>query len=109
MPKQAAGEEQVFEAAVGAGADDVEEAEEQWLVTTPKTSLEEVREALSGQALEVKEASLVKLPKDKKTVEGRDAEVLMNLVEALEDHDDVQQVFSDFELSEDELQRLAQS
>ena len=53
----------------------------------------------AGSGIEVESAELEKLAKTKKTVSGRDAEVLMNLVEALEDHDDVQKVFGDFELS----------
>jgi transcriptional/translational regulatory protein YebC/TACO1 len=58
--------------------------------------------------MQVSSAQLAKLPKIKKTVEGRDAQQLMGLVEALEDHEDVQKVYSDFELSEAELQRLSQ-
>jgi transcriptional/translational regulatory protein YebC/TACO1 len=108
LEKEAAEEEQLFDLAVGAGAEDVEDLGEQWLVTTDKTSLDEVKEALGNAGLEVGSAELAKLPKNKKTVEGRDAEVLINLVDTLEDHDDVQKVFSDFELSEEALAQLAQ-
>ncbi|HKU38019.1 MAG TPA: YebC/PmpR family DNA-binding transcriptional regulator [Polyangiales bacterium] len=101
-------EEQVFEAAVGAGADNVEDAGDRWMVSTEKSALEVVRQAVAGAGMQVSSAQLAKLPKVKKTVEGREAELLMNLVEALEDHDDVQKVYSDFELSEAELQRLSQ-
>ena len=68
-----------------------------------------MRSALIAAGIEVATAELAKLPKNKKTVGGRDAEVLINLVEALEDHDDVQRVFSDFELSEEALASLSRA
>jgi YebC/PmpR family DNA-binding regulatory protein len=108
VPKEAAGEEQLFEAAVGAGADNVEDAGDRWMVTTERVNLEEVRQGIAKSGITGGSSQLGQLPKNKKVVEGRDAEVLMNLVEALEDHDDVQKVYSDFELSEAELQRMAQ-
>ena len=108
VPKESAEEEQLFEIAVGAGADNVEDVGDRWMITTERTALEEVRQAVQGAGINGATGQLSKLPKNKKVVEGREAEVLMNLVEALEDHDDVQKVYSDFELSEAELQRLSQ-
>jgi YebC/PmpR family DNA-binding regulatory protein len=107
VPKEVA-EEQLFEAAVGAGAENVEDVGDRWMVTTEKAALEEVRLAIGKAGLAVGSAELSKLPKNKKSVEGREAEVCINLVEALDDHEDVQKVYSDFELSEAELQRLSQ-
>lgn len=108
VPRDAVGEEQLFEVAVGAGAENVEDVGDRWMITTEKTSLEEVRQAIVAAGINGATGGLSQLPKNKKVVEGRDAEVLMNLVESLEDHDDVQNVYSDFELSEAELQRLSQ-
>jgi len=108
VPKDAASEEQLFEAAVGAGAENVEDVGDRLMVTTEKANLEEVRQGIAKAGITGGSGELGQLPKNKKTVEGREAEVLINLVEALEDHDDVQKVYSDFELSEAELQRLAQ-
>lgn len=107
VEKAQASEEKVFEVAAGAGAEDVEDWDDSWLVRTEKTDLDAVRSALTEAGIEVATAELAKLPKIKKVVSGRDAEVLMNLVEALEDHDDVQKVFSDFELSEEALAGLS--
>ena len=47
------------------------------------------------------------MPKNKKEVSGRDAEVCLNLVDALDEHDDVQSVFSDFDVSDAELARIS--
>ena len=108
LPKEAAEEEQLFEVAVGAGAENVEDVDDRWMITTERSSLEEVRQAVMAAGINGATGQLSRLPKNKKVVEGREAEVLMNLVESLEDHDDVQKVYSDFELSEAELQRLSQ-
>jgi YebC/PmpR family DNA-binding regulatory protein len=109
VAKEHASEEQIFELAVGAGADDIEDIGESWLVKTEKTDLDSVRNAIVEGKIDVATAELAKLAKNKKTVSGRDAEVLINLVEALEDHDDVQKVWSDFELSEEALAGLSRA
>jgi transcriptional/translational regulatory protein YebC/TACO1 len=49
----------------------------------------------------------VYLPKNKKPISGREAEVALNLVEALDDHDDVQNVYADFDISDEDLARLS--
>jgi len=107
LPAEAATEEQLFDVAVGAGAEEVEQIGQSWVITTPKEQLDEIRGALDGAEIEVSSADLEMLPKNRKTVEGRDAENLMNLVDELEDHDDVQKVFTDFDIAEQELERLS--
>ncbi|MBN1654170.1 MAG: YebC/PmpR family DNA-binding transcriptional regulator [Deltaproteobacteria bacterium] len=108
LAKEAATEELLFDVAVGAGAEDVEQSDEQWLITTAKADLDRVRDALRGAEIEVGSTELEMVAKNKKLVTGRDAEVMLNLIEALEDHDDVQKVFSDFELSDQDLKKLSQ-
>jgi YebC/PmpR family DNA-binding regulatory protein len=108
LAKEAASEEKLFEAAVGAGAENVEDLGERWMVTAEKAALEDVRKAIADAGMAVQTAGLAQVPKNKKLVEGREAELCISLVEALEDHDDVQKVYSDFELSEAELQRMSQ-
>jgi YebC/PmpR family DNA-binding regulatory protein len=107
LPLDAATEEQLFEVAVGAGAEDLERGDEAWVITTPREELDAVRTALEAASLPVENAALEQIPKQSKEVDGRDAEVLMSLIEALDDHDDVQNVFADFELSETALAELA--
>jgi YebC/PmpR family DNA-binding regulatory protein len=109
VAKERATEEQIFELAAGAGADDIEDIGESWLIKTEKVDLDAVRNAIADGKIDVATAELAKLPKNKKVVGGRDAEVLINLVEALEDHDDVQKVWSDFELSEEALAGLSRA
>jgi len=107
VDKQAASEEQLFEAAVGGGAENMELVGDEWVITTPRNDLDVVRDAISSSGITVREAALEYIPNNPKVVEGRDAEKLMQLFEALDDHDDVQNVFSDFELSEQALAEMA--
>lgn len=101
-----AAEEALFEAAVGAGADDLEREDDAWVVTTPRTELEAVSRAIEAAGMKVLDAALAYLPTTPKSVEGEDAAALIALMEALDDHDDVQNVFSDFELSDEALAAL---
>jgi len=103
MPLEKATEEQLFELAVGAGAEDLEAADDQWVITTPRESMDTVRDALSEAGLDGLEAKLEQVPKTPKVAAESDAKKLLQLYEVLDDHDDVQNVFADFELSEDSL------
>lgn len=73
---------------------------------TPKAELENVRVALEEAGIRVNEWRLEYLPNTPKIVEGEDAETLISLFETLDDHDDVEGVYSDFELSEAALAAL---
>lgn len=103
----AASEPQLFEAAVGGGAENMELVDDQWIVTTPRNDLDTVRDAITSAGIEVAEAGLEYIPSNPKVVEGAEAQKLIQLYEALEEHDDIQNVFSDFELSEQALAEMA--
>jgi YebC/PmpR family DNA-binding regulatory protein len=107
LDKAVVGEDKLMEAAVGAGADDYSDAGEEWFVTTPPEALDIVLKALEGAGIAVKASSLAYLPKNKKPMTGREAEVCLNLAEALDDHDDVQNVYSDFDISDEEIAKIA--
>jgi YebC/PmpR family DNA-binding regulatory protein len=102
----ATNEDQLMEVAVGAGADDYAAGDEEWQVTTSPETMNAVLAALEAAKITVAGSSLAYLPKTKKPLAGRDAEVALNLVEALDDHDDVQNVYADFDISDEELARL---
>jgi len=105
--KTVATEDQLMEIAVGAGADDYSDAGEEWSVITPTEALDAVVKALEAAGIAVKSSGIGYLPKNKKQMVGRDAEVCLNLAEALDDHDDVQNVYSDFDISDEEIRRIA--
>jgi YebC/PmpR family DNA-binding regulatory protein len=107
LEKASATEDQLMDVAVGAGAEDYVEDGETWTVYTPPEALDRVTHALDNGGIPTKSSKLGYVPKSKKEMRGRDAEVCINLAETLDDHDDVQTVYSDFDVPEDELARIA--
>jgi YebC/PmpR family DNA-binding regulatory protein len=107
LDKAAVTEEQLMDAAVEAGADDYRDEGDVWVVYTPVSDLDRVVAALEAKQLPMQQSKLAYVPKNKKLVTGRDAEVCLSLAEALDDHDDSQNVFFDFDIPEEELQRIA--
>jgi YebC/PmpR family DNA-binding regulatory protein len=105
IAKGDANEDQLMEIAVGAGADDYEDGGDVWNVTSTPDTLQPVLNALEAAKIPAK-GGLAFFPKTKKPLVGRDAEVALNLVEALDDHDDVQNVYADFDISDEELAKL---
>jgi transcriptional/translational regulatory protein YebC/TACO1 len=99
-------EDQLMDVAVAAGADDYQDAGEEWHLMTPADSLSVIVDALEKAGIKPKSSSLASVPKNKKPVTGRDAQVAMNLAEVLDDHDDVQNVYADFDISDEELANL---
>jgi YebC/PmpR family DNA-binding regulatory protein len=99
-------EDQLMEVAVGAGAEDYSDGGEEWQLTTPPDGLSIVLDALEKGGMKAKSSSLAYVPKIKKQLAGRDAQVALNLAEALDDHDDVQNVYADFDISDEELAAL---
>jgi transcriptional/translational regulatory protein YebC/TACO1 len=75
-------------------------------VVTPPADLDAVVKALEGASVAIKGNSLGYVLKNKKAVAGREAEVCLNLAEALDDHDDVQNVYADFDISDEVLASL---
>jgi YebC/PmpR family DNA-binding regulatory protein len=107
LAKDAASEDQLMDVAVGAGAEDYTDAGEEWQLTTPPDQLNVILDALEKAKITAKGSSIAYIPKNKKPISDRDAEVALNLADALDDHDDVQNVYADFDISDEELARLA--
>jgi YebC/PmpR family DNA-binding regulatory protein len=106
VERAAATEDAVMEAALEAGADDVETSAESYDITTPLARLEAVKEALAKRGIATLSAEATKLASLRVPVEGKEAETLLKLVDALEDHDDVQKVYSNFQISDEILARF---
>jgi transcriptional/translational regulatory protein YebC/TACO1 len=96
-----------MEAAIESGADDVESDEEGHTVYTAFEQLSEVAQALEALLGAPKSTGVVWRPKSQTPVSGDAAATLMKLIEALEDDDDVQNVYSNEDIPEDELEKLA--
>jgi YebC/PmpR family DNA-binding regulatory protein len=100
-------EEELMEQALEAGADDVKREEDLFEVHCGFSDVDEVAEKLREVGFSHESARPVMLPQSTIRLEGRDAEVMLRLVEMLEDQDDVQNVWSNFDIDDAELDRLA--
>jgi len=96
-------EDAVMEAALEAGAEDFERDGEQYIVTTEPTALHAVFDALKDKGITAEDPEIAMLPQNTVKVEGADAEKLLKLMEALEDHDDASKVFSNFDIDAETL------
>jgi YebC/PmpR family DNA-binding regulatory protein len=106
-PAATASGDEMFEAAVEAGADNVESGEDEHVVTTAPAALNEVRDALERRFGPPSSAKLMWRPKVTAPVAGDAAEPLFKLLETLEDSDDVQNVYANFEVADDVMARLS--
>ncbi len=98
--KDAVTEDQLMEAAMEAGADDYEDDGDTWLVTTDPADFESVREGFIAAGLEPELAEITMVPQNTIPLEGRDAEVMLRLYSKLDDHEDVQNVYADFDIDD---------
>jgi YebC/PmpR family DNA-binding regulatory protein len=97
----------LMETALEAEAEDVVEVGDSVEVFSGPTKFAAVKEAMSGQGFEPASAEISMLPSTTVPLEGKDAEAMLGLIDALEDLDDVQQVYSNFDISDAEMARLA--
>lgn len=105
-PRSAATPDRMFEAAADAGAENVESGADDHRVFCIPDELNAVRDALEKVFGSASSAKLVWKPKSVTAVEGETAESLLRLLETLEDNDDVQNVYANFDMSEEAMTRL---
>jgi len=107
VDQSASGEEKLFEVALEGGADDISDAGEVFEVTVAPEKLEEVKAVLEGAGIAVASAEVTMVPQSTVTVSGRDAEQALKLLEALEDHEDIQKVAANIDVPQEEVERLS--
>lgn len=106
-PTEGTDEETLFLTAVEAGAEDVASDEGTWEIHTAPEDLPRVAEALRAAGIQPERAEVTMLPTTTTPVADSDAPKLLKLLDELNDHDDVQQVFANFEISDAALEALA--
>jgi YebC/PmpR family DNA-binding regulatory protein len=108
VPAEGADEEELLLAAADAGADDVEQDGSSFVITGPPESLSSVREAVEGAGFDVESAELAMLPKATVAIENEStARMLLRLIEGLEESDDVQDVYANFDIPDNVLEAVA--
>jgi len=98
--------DQLFEAALEVGAEDVAEQDEHIEVVTETGAFIEVREALEAKGFKHLNAEITMIPQTQAELEGKQAENMLKLMDRLEDNDDVQNVYSNFDISSEEMEKL---
>lgn len=101
-------EEALLEAALEAGAEDLKDEGSYWEVLTETTHFEAVRSTLQAKGFRPLESEITAVPKTTTPLFGKDAEQMLKLMDALEDHDDIQHVYSNMDIADEEMERISQ-
>jgi YebC/PmpR family DNA-binding regulatory protein len=104
--KNSKSEDEIMDIILEAGADDMQSEGDEYTIFTSPQAFEPVRKALEEKGAIIESASLQMVPQNTVKVAGREAEQLLKLMEALEEHDDVQNVYANFDIDEKELASL---
>jgi YebC/PmpR family DNA-binding regulatory protein len=104
VTKEAAEEDKLMAAVLEAGADDMTDEGEVWEVTAPPEDHETVVEAVKGLGITPDRAQIAMVPQNYVKLEGAQARQMLKLMELLEDYDDTQRVWSNFDVEEEEIE-----
>ena len=108
VEKSKASEDAVMELALEAGAEDVKAEGETFEIFTDPTSFEAVRTAFVAKNIDTVSAEITMIPASTVKVEGSDAKNLLGLIEQLEENEDIQHVHANFDISDEEMAKLAE-
>jgi YebC/PmpR family DNA-binding regulatory protein len=103
VEKSAADEEKLLELALGVGADDMREDGDNFEIFTAPENFDAVRAALEAAGMPTAAAEISMMPQNYVKLEGKNAQTMLKLMEALEDHEDIQNVWANFDIDESEL------
>ena len=103
VDKAAKSEDELFEIAIEAGADDVQDDGDVWEILTAPESFESVNEAIKNAGITPQAAEVSMIPQNYIHLEGSDANQMMKLYDALDDNDDVQKVYANFDIDDGEI------
>ncbi|HZH34015.1 MAG TPA: YebC/PmpR family DNA-binding transcriptional regulator [Pyrinomonadaceae bacterium] len=104
VDKEAKSEDELFEIAIEAGADDLQDEGEVFEIYTPPDTFDVVTEAIKNAGIEPQAAEISMIPQNYIRLEGADAKQMLKLYDALDDHDDVQKVTANFDIDESEME-----
>ena len=107
IAKSAAKEDDLMNLVLDAGAEDLKDDGETWEVLTDPPAYEAVLEAVKKAGIKPDVAEIGMIPQNYTKLEGQQANTMIRLLEALEDHDDVQHVWSNFDIDQKQLEEVA--
>ncbi|HEY4686934.1 MAG TPA: YebC/PmpR family DNA-binding transcriptional regulator [Candidatus Subteraquimicrobiales bacterium] len=100
-------EDTLFSAVVEAGAEDMQAHEDHWEITTSPQDLTKVRKLIEEQGITVTSAEITMLPKNTVKLGKNEAKKVLRLINALEEHEDVQEVYANFDIPDEILEEVA--
>jgi YebC/PmpR family DNA-binding regulatory protein len=103
VDKSAKPEEELFDIAIEAGADDLRDDEDNFEIITTPENFEGVQTAIKSAGIEPQVAEVSMVPQTYIKLEGSNAQTMLRLMEAIEDHDDVQKVYANFDIDEADM------
>jgi len=106
VPKAAASEDAIFARAVEAGAEDIATTSDEYEITTTPEHFAAVRRALEQAGYAPTSAEITMVPKSTVPLEGKEAQQVLRLMDSLEEHDDVQHVYANFDIPDEVLQQV---
>ena len=106
LDKKIVGEDALMEVAIDAGAEDVRDQEGEWEVITDPTAFETVKKAIEQKGWKYMEANVGLIPQNTVKLEAGKAEQMLKLMEKLEDNDDVQNVYANFDIPDEVMEKL---
>ena len=106
VPKKSATEDQLMNIVLDAGAEDLHDDGEQWEIVAPPEAVEPVTKVLKDAKIEVTNSEVTMLPQTYVKLEGKEAEQMIKFVDALEEHEDVQHLYSNFDIDERVLEQV---
>jgi len=109
VPKDKADEETLLNLATEAGADDMREDDGNWEVLSPPAAFQQVVDRLKAANIAPAMAEVSMVPQSYVKLTGKSAQQMLRLMEELEDHEDVQHVYANFDIEEAEMHALAQA
>ena len=100
-------EDEIMEIAIDAGALDVKTEGDTYEIVTEPQDFEAVRKAVEDKAWKIELADLTMIPQNTIKLEGKKAEQMLKLMDSLDDHDDLQRVYANFDISEEEMLKVS--
>ncbi len=101
-------EDELFSICIDAGAEDIKASDKNFEVFCDPKDFENVKAAIEAKKIKWETAELTKVPNSTVKIGGPEAKQLLSLVETLEDHDDVQKVYANFDIPDEVLEKMAQ-
>ena len=98
-------EDTLMEVAIEAGAEDVRRVDNDFEITTDPADFEKVKEAIAAKGIKTESAEVTMIPQTTVKLEGKQAQQMIRLMEALEENDDVQNVYANFDIADEEFEK----